>query len=78
MIKIIKDNNVKEVTKGAYNSFYKRLGYTVLTKTNKIEKDNRNKKVDNVSDKQEDIEDKENKQEDIADKENKQEDKKRK
>lgn len=32
MIKIIKDNNILEVTKGAYNELFKPLGYTKISK----------------------------------------------
>ena len=30
MIRIYKDNNVKVVTKGAYDTFYKPLGYNIV------------------------------------------------
>lgn len=30
MIKIYKDNNIKTVTKGAYETFYKSLGYKII------------------------------------------------
>ena len=35
MINIYKDNITKEVTKGAYKSFYKRLGYKSLEDSKK-------------------------------------------
>ena len=44
MIKIGKDNNVKVVTKGAYESFYKRLGYKPLDSKTVKESNNRNDK----------------------------------
>ena len=44
MIKIGKDNNIKVVTKGAYESFYKRLGYKPLDSKTVKESNNRNDK----------------------------------
>jgi hypothetical protein len=39
MIKIVKDNNEKVVTKGAYENFYKPLGYEIVKdQPTKIEK----------------------------------------
>ena len=35
MIKIVKDKNKKYVTKGAYENFYKPLGYTIVDDGNK-------------------------------------------
>lgn len=35
MVKIVKDGNEKVVTKGAYNSFYKHLGYTIMSDSKK-------------------------------------------
>ena len=37
MITIVKDNNKKTVTKGAYKSFYEQLGYKVIQKDKKPE-----------------------------------------
>ena len=50
MIKIIKDNNILEVTKGAYNELFKPLGYTNISKVedkgNKESKDyDKNSKI---------------------------------
>ena len=39
MIKIVKDTNVKVVTKGAYENFYKPLGYTIMDDVKKAFKD---------------------------------------
>lgn len=35
MIKIVKDKNEKYVTKGAYENFYKPLGYNIVNDGNK-------------------------------------------
>lgn len=43
MIRIYKNNDNKYVTKGAYESFYKPLGYKIVideTKENKVQLDN--------------------------------------
>ena len=61
MLKIIKDKNEKIVTKGAYESFYKPLGYIIVgdkkesDNTKEIKKDNENKVIDNESAKKQDL-----------------------
>jgi hypothetical protein len=54
MIKIVKDKVEKNVTKGAYENFYKPLGYTIVNDGNKelkkeveIKEEVEIKKVDN-------------------------------
>lgn len=38
MIRIYKNNDIKYVTKGAYESFYRPLGYNIIIEEAKIEK----------------------------------------
>ena len=54
MVTIVKDENKKIVTKGAYDNFYKPLGYTIVVEkpieketivTEKVKKDEGNKKT---------------------------------
>lgn len=40
MIRIYKDNNVKVVTQGAYNTFYKPLGYNIVLEQKNQEEHN--------------------------------------
>ena len=48
MIKIVKDKVEKYVTKGAYENFYKTLGYTTIDDGNKeLKREVETKKVDN-------------------------------
>lgn len=49
MITIVKDNNKKTVTKGAYKSFYECLGYQPINNKAKKEVDNHTDKKSNKS-----------------------------
>jgi len=44
MIKIVKEKSEKYVTKGAYENFYKPLGYSIANDGNKEHKDEKIKK----------------------------------
>lgn len=49
MIRIYKDNDFKVVTKGAYNNFYKPLGYNIIVEQEKTITE-KSKKVDKPMD----------------------------
>lgn len=56
MITITNNKETKTVTKGAYNSFYKPLGFTVIEdKKNKNKEDKEKTINDEVTDKQESV-----------------------
>lgn len=56
MITITNNKETKTVTKGAYNSFYKPLGFTVIEdKKNKNKEDKEKTINDKVADKQESV-----------------------
>lgn len=57
MIKIIKNDKIKIVAKGAYESFYKPLGFTIIDGNKKAKMDTVKEKnnYDMVTDKQESV-----------------------
>ena len=56
MITITNDKETKTVTKGAYNSFYKPLGFTVIKDKKNKNNEGKEKTVnDKVTDKQESV-----------------------
>lgn len=56
MITITNDKETKTVTKGAYNSFYKPLGFTVIEDKKNKNNESKEKTVnDKVTDKQESV-----------------------
>lgn len=48
MIKIVKDNTIKVVTKGAFDSFYAPLGYTMMNENKPVEKSDKKEISDEV------------------------------
>lgn len=62
MVCIIKGTNKKNVTKGAYEEYYKHLGYTFINKKQQLKKEVEKKHKDDLIDESNKIKDAEKKE----------------